>query len=255
MLSYQRKQAIIEYMETNGAISISELSELLTVSDMTIRRDLKLLEMEGLVKRTHGGAIRTQVTPHELRFEEKKGFQQERKVRIAKFAVEHFVSDNSVILLEGGTTVSCMANSLHPFRNLTVVTNGLNTLAILKRMTPYSSILSSGGMLRDISHTFVGPLAEQFFAQIHGTHAFFSASGYTREQGFTDPNMLECQVKKAMRRAAKRSIMLIDSTKFGNLALLTTFLLKEMDVVITDDGAPQDVLEHLQDSGIQVHVV
>jgi DeoR/GlpR family transcriptional regulator of sugar metabolism len=109
-------------------------------------------------------------------------------------------------------------------------------------------------MLRDRSYTFVGSLAEQFFQGIHAHCAFFSASGLTIEQGFSDPNMLEGQVKKAMGRAAKTKVMLVDSSKFGNLALLTTFAIREIDVVITDPDAPADLVRLLREAGVDVRI-
>lgn len=257
MLPVQRKQAIMDYLSEHLGATIAELSTLLNVSEMTVRRDLKLLEKESLVRRTHGGAVTkgqlAQVA--EPRFEDKKGFHQELKDKIARYAVEHLVVDNSVVILEGGTTVTGMAGFLQQRKQLTVVTNGLNTLGVLKHNLPNMNVLCCGGMLRDVSHTFVGPLAEQFFGQIHAHIAFFSASGLHADQGFTDPNMLEVQVKKAMGDAAKTKVMLVDSTKFGTWSMLTSFAFREIDVVVTDGGAPSETLELLRGFGIEVHVV
>lgn len=111
-----------------------------------------------------------------------------------------------------------------------------------------------GGMLRNISHTFVGPISEQFFGELHAETVFLSASGITLEQGFTDPNMLQGQMKQAMAKAARKKIMLLDSNKFGNVSLRTTFQLTDIDVLVTDAGAPKDMISSLQDSGIEVHI-
>jgi DeoR/GlpR family transcriptional regulator of sugar metabolism len=157
--------------------------------------------------------------------------------------------------MEGGTTVTSMAQFLNPEQQLAVVTNGYNTISALKQHIPQTSVLCCGGMLRDISYTFVGQIAEQFFAQIHAQTVFLSASGITLEQGFTDPNMLEGQVKKAMSLAARQKVMLIDADKFGKLSLLTTFKLEEIDVIITNEGAPADMLDKLRNIGIDVQIV
>ncbi|MBC8078969.1 MAG: DeoR/GlpR transcriptional regulator, partial [Gorillibacterium sp.] len=232
MLLEQRKKCILKYIMQNGGGSITQLSELLKVSEMTVRRDLKILDDEGLIQRTHGGALQANNSSHEPRYDEKKGFHHEVKETIARYAVEHFVKQDSVIIMEGGTTVTCMANYLNQCQRLTVVTNGLNTLGMLKSQIPHTSVLCCGGMLRDISHTFVGPLAEQFFEGIHAHYVFFSTSGLAMDHGFTDPNMLEVQVKKAMCRAAKTKVMLVDSTKFGKWSLQTTFAIREIDILI-----------------------
>ncbi|GAA3400470.1 DeoR/GlpR family DNA-binding transcription regulator [Paenibacillus hodogayensis] len=253
MLPVQRKQTIMDHLGQHGAVSIAGLSELLNVSEMTVRRDLKLLEEEGRIRRTHGGAV-YHTAAAEPPFEEKKDRHLDVKHRLARYAAEHFVKPDSVILMEGGTTVTCMAGFLHHVGGLTVVTNGLNTLDALKGHAPATSVVCCGGMLRDRSYTFVGPLAEQFFQGIHAHCAFFSASGLTIGQGFADPNMLEVQVKKAMGRAAQTRIMLIDSSKFGNLALLTTFAVHEIDVVVTDRAAPADLLGQLREAGVDVRL-
>jgi DeoR/GlpR family transcriptional regulator of sugar metabolism len=255
MLPQQRKQVILTHMSRQGVGSISELSKKLNVSEMTIRRDLNLLVREGFVERTHGGAILVRQLHSEPRFEDKENVQQDLKELIASYAVKNFVHHYDIIILEGGTTVTCMAKYLGDLSHLTVVTNGLNTLVALKKQLPSNSIICCGGMLREESHTFVGPITEQFLKQINSQCVFFSANGYTLEQGFTDFNMLEAQAKKAMSQAAKKKVMLLDSTKFGKYSFSTTFTVQDIDVLITDDGAPPSILEHFSSHGVDVHIV
>lgn len=254
MLPIQRKQAILDLITKNEINSIGKLSDQLNVSEMTIRRDLSKLEEEGLVQRTHGGAIMVSNIGQEPRYQEKKGVRHDIKEQLARYVVTHFVQNDQVIILEGGTTISCMANYLHKIDNLTVVTNGFNTLGKLNQYLPQKSILCCGGFMRDVSLTFVGHLAERFFQQINAQSAFFSASGLTLDQGFTDPNMMEVQVKQAMCRAAQKKYMLIDSSKFGKISLLTTFSFNEIDVVITDLGAPSEMVDLLREKGLEVHI-
>jgi len=255
MLAVERKQTILDTLGKHTYCTIAQLSDLLQVSEMTIRRDLKALEEEGCVIRTHGGASRARGVGNELRYEEKKQRHFGVKNAIARYAAENVVQDNGVIILEGGTTVGFMADFLQEHRNLTIITNGLDTLAALKASVPKHTVLSCGGMLRDTSHTFVGPIAEQFFAPIHADYLFVSASGVTAEQGFTDPNMLEAQIKLAMAKSAKKKVMLLNSEKFGQIAMLRTFGLQDIDVLITDDRAPEELLELIRSSGADVHVV
>lgn len=254
MLPLQRKQAILDYLSRYGGGAIAELSEMLNVSEMTVRRDLKLLESEGVVRRTHGGAVLLKAANDEPRFEEKIRFHGDLKNTLASYAAKHFVSDGSILILEGGTTATSMVDHLAAYKNLTVITNGLNTLEALKRLVPESAVLCCGGMLRDTSHTFVGPVAEQFFGSIHAHVVFLSASGFTPDQGFTDPNMLEGQVKRAMCRNARLKVMLLDSTKFDTVSLITTFRANDIDIFVTDGNAPAPVVERLRSEGIDVRI-
>jgi DeoR/GlpR family transcriptional regulator of sugar metabolism len=255
MLPAQRKQAMLNYLSKHGGGSISELSSLLNVSEMTVRRDLKFLEEERFVERTYGGAVYLQPPNHEPKFDEKKEYHRGLKELIAGYAAKHFVKNNSVILLEGGTTVTCLTNYLSGYAQLTMITNGLNTAAALRGMVPSSTVLCSGGMLRDVSMTFVGPLAENFFRQFHAQTVFLSATGVTIGEGFTDPNLLDSHVKRAMCAAAQRKVMVVDSTKFGYCSLLTTFQPQDIDVLVTDDGAPADIIEELKSAGMEIHIV
>ncbi|KGE18740.1 DeoR/GlpR family DNA-binding transcription regulator [Paenibacillus wynnii] len=256
MLPLERRHALINYISKKGSCSIPVLSEILNVSEMTVRRDLKQLEEEGYLQRTHGGAVSVASSrQNEPAFEEKKTSRQAIKELLAGYAVSHFVKDNGVIIMEGGTTVTAMADYLPHLYNLTVATNGLNTLASLKSIVSTSTVLGCGGILREMSNTFVGEVAERFFSQIHAQYAFFSASGFTPLQGFTDPNPLERQVKLSMAKSAQRKVMLLDSAKFGHISLLTTFAINEIDILITDSEATEESLKPLHDAGVEVHLV
>lgn len=251
VLPIQRKQLILERLSQNKSESITNLSALLHVSEMTVRRDLKRLENEGMVELLHGGALLLS----ESGFSEKEQSEGEVKRKIAQYAVEKFVTDNEIIVMEAGTTVAMMCHFLSRYKNLTILTNGLDTLHKLRKLIPASTVMSSGGILRDISHTFVGPVAEQFFKQFHPNVAFVSASGYTVRQGFTDPNMLEAHVKQAMHRSAQRRIMLMDSTKFGICSLYTTFNVSDIDILVTDKGIDEETLNELNKHHIEVHFI
>jgi DeoR/GlpR family transcriptional regulator of sugar metabolism len=255
MLPLQRKQAILDYLSRHNGGAIADLSKILNVSDMTIRRDLKELEIEGSIKRTHGGAVSIDNIKTEPRFDEKEGYHQEVKEAIAEFAAKNFISDNDIILMEGGTTVAYMASYLKPYNNLTIVTNGLYTASALHGLVPKSTVICCGGTLREISATFVGPMAEQFFTNLNANTVFLSSTGFTIDEGFTDPNLLEGQLKRAMSAVAKKKIMLVDSTKLGYCSFLTTFPINEIDILITDSGISKDMIEQIEKKGVKVYTV
>ena len=255
MIPAQRRQDILKLIVDHGSGAITELSNRYGVSEMTIRRDLKALEEEGYVRVTHGGAIHVAALRGEPLYAAKKHQNIAQKDRIARYAASHFVDDDDIIILESGTTVTSMVKFLTSRQRLTVVTNGLFTTYELRSLLPNATVICTGGILRDISYTFVGPVAERFFQEFYARKLFLSAIGFMPETGLTDPQMIDTQVKKAMINAAAQVIVLIDSTKFGVRSFTPVIPTNEIDVLITDEGAPASALEALRRQGVDVHVV
>lgn len=254
MLPTQRIQSIFADIKTNGIRSVSDLSKKYEVSEMTVRRDLKQLEDQGLIMRTHGGAVLTHFASEEPQFLQKQVVHEAEKNQIARYAVEHFVRENAIISLEGGTSVARMVSHMAGYRNLTVMTNGLHTLVELQRIADGNTIIATGGFLRVVSNTFVGPVAEEHFTTFHADTVFLSATGWTAENGFTDPNMLEIQVKKAMVRSARQIVLLIDSSKFGGVSLARFLGAFAVDHLVTDRQIPEDVYTQFSKHNVTVHV-
>jgi DeoR/GlpR family transcriptional regulator of sugar metabolism len=256
MLPAQRRRSILEIIETNGSSTIADLSQRFNVSEMTIRRDLQTLDEEGSLLRTHGGAIIAtgQAAIVEPRYAAKQRLYATEKAAIAQYAADKLVQDGDIIVLEGGTSVTLMAEYLANKRDLTVVTNGLYTTNELRRLLPQAIVICTGGILRDVALTFVGPLAEHFFHEFHANKVFLSATGLTMREGYTDPNMLETQVKKAMLNSADSLIMLVDSSKFGVKSLVTVMRPEQATVLVTDEGAPEATLQELQKEGVDIRI-
>lgn len=254
MLIEERRRRIVEWVENNGSVSVDTLSRQLSVSTMTIWRDLKALESQGLIRRVRGGAVkgRSNVAT-EPQFDIKQQVYSQEKARIAAYAAAHFVKDNDIIILEGGTTVANMVPYLTQSR-LTVLTNGLNTIVRAAARVPHLTVMCCGGILRDVSLTFVGPQAEAFFAGFRAHKLFLSATGLTLADGLTDPNPLEIQVKRAMSASAEQIILLLDSSKFGVRSLSPIIPLQDVDILVTDAGAPPEILAALREIGIEVHI-
>lgn len=254
LLPLERHRGILRHLGQHGRATVAELASLCSVSEMTIRRDLAELEESKVVERTHGGAVFVPSMNRELTFDAKESYHRELKDRLASYAANRFVHNNAIVCLEGGTTITGMAPHLGRFSNLTILTNGLRTAAALHDLLPASTVMSSGGTLREVSYTFVGPVADEFFSRFRSEIAFFSAIGLTPEDGYTDANLLESQAKRSMAAAAGRRIALVDSTKLGYRSFTMTFQLDEIDLLITDDQAPADVLEQLRDKGVEVEI-
>ncbi|MDB5052218.1 MAG: hypothetical protein JWM44_268 [Bacilli bacterium] len=254
MLPIQRRQILHNYLARHGGSTIKELSDQFGVSDMTIRRDLELLEHQGHVARSHGGAIYVNKLLGEPALPDKQAMNPDVKEKLASYAAERFVSNGDVLIMEGGTTVLRMAAYLKQSQ-LTLMTNGLDALQQLRMAAERNTILCCGGVLRGPSSTFVGPVAESFFTQYHAHTAFLSALCFTVDAGFTDPNLMDTQVKKAMIRSAAKTVMLLDSSKMGNRSFATVAQLDEVSVLVTDRGVPEHVRHACEEAGVELHVV
>ncbi len=260
-LPSQRRRQILEEIRRAGAGSVSNLSIKFDVSETTIRRDLRILEKEGQVERTHGGAVTQRSDsngPTIIAREKRKRLRASQKARMARYIVSEFIEDGDNVALEGGTTVNAIVPLLNDKSDLTVVTNGLaitNDLHTALRHNNDATILCCGGILRGVSSTFVGPVAEQFFRGFHVSKLFLSATGLTLEAGVTDPSMLETQVKRAMIAAAGKVIMVMDSSKFGVKSLLTVMDVEEIDILVTDDEISEELRAELVKRGVEVRVV
>ena len=243
MIPEQRRQALIQTILDQGGATIKDLSERYDVSEMTIRRDLRQLAKEGQVRISHGGAvpISTKRGTEQL-YSFKETINREAKAAIAKYAAEHFVNDNDVIILDPGTTAVHMIPYLKTKTGLTIVTNGLQTIAMLRNHLPQANLICTGGILRGISHTFVGPTAEKYFSEFFATRYFVSSVGVTCSEGLTDPQILDTQIKKAMLRSAGETIALLDSSKFGIRSTVKVAALSELHTVITESELDSEIV-------------
>lgn len=255
MLPEQRRLLIRQMILQAGSVNTEELATRFDVSYMTIWRDIALLEEDGRIHRVRGGAIRPETgVSAEPAYFSKQMVRSQQKEAIARYAAQHLVRDDEILILEAGTTVAAMIKYLTQ-TNLTIVTNGVQT--ILEAMSRLSSmtVMNCGGILRDPAHTFVGPQAERFFENLSAHTLFLGATGLNLPEGITDPNPLEIQIKRAMAASAARIVLLIDSSKFGVRSLLPIVSLTAVDEIVTDDQAPADYVEQLREMGITVHVV
>lgn len=259
MLAQERQRLISEWILQSGNARVGELSEKFGVSEMTIWRDLKVLENQGMIQRVRGGALSNGArdeskSPSEPLFESKQELYSEQKQKIARYAAEMFVKDGDIIVLEGGTTVANMVPFIQRAR-LTVLTNALPILVMGTQYLSGVTLMGCGGILREASRTFVGPQAERFFSEFRAQKLFVSATGLTLEHGLTDPNPLEISVKRAMHKCANQTILLVDSSKFGLQSLAPILSFSEINTLITDSGAPQAILRKLENEGITICIV
>ncbi|MBI2941860.1 MAG: DeoR/GlpR transcriptional regulator [Chloroflexi bacterium] len=254
MLGATRRDRLLNELLRNGGVTVSALSEDLQVSEATIRRDLELLEQEGLLRRTHGGAVVVDTAGAlELSVREKSTLNIEEKRRIG-LAAAALIESGHTIALNGGTTTAQVARSIRHHTNVTVVTNAVNVVLELAKR-PGITLISTGGRLRANSLELVGPLAEHTLREIYVDKAFIGVNGFTPEHGLTTFDETEALTNRAMIRAARRVIVVADHTKLNRVAFSRIGTIDQVHTLITDAGADPEVLAALRRAGLEVIAV
>jgi DeoR/GlpR family transcriptional regulator of sugar metabolism len=240
VLAGQRQMLIVEEVRRRGAVRVSELTEQLAVSDMTIRRDLDVLAASGLLDKVHGGATAKHVaSTDEPGFEVKSHRQLEEKEAIAR-AASRLVEPGQAIALTAGTTTWRLAHHIVDVADLTVVTNSIQVANVLHRDgRPDSTVVLTGGV-RTPSDALVGPIAIAAMSSLNVDLLFMGVHGMTAEAGFTTPNLLEAETNQALIRAAERVVVVADHTKWGVRGLSGFAQLSEAGVLVTDRGLPPE---------------
>jgi DeoR/GlpR family transcriptional regulator of sugar metabolism len=256
MISAQRQKKIVDKIKTGMPISVSELSQEFKVSVMTVRRDLAMLEKEGALTRTHGGAVPVCEGEEEPSFEpsfaEKMNRFATEKLAIAVKANE-LIHDGDTILLGAGTTATALATILKSRQNITVVTNTVN-IAMELAQNAGINLVMTGGNIRTKSYALVGALTERVLSELHVQKAFLSVNGISLEQGLTTPNISEAYTNSLMIKAAEQLIVMADHSKLGRVTLSRFASIAEMNALITDSGAPQEFLSKLAQQGVEILV-
>jgi DeoR/GlpR family transcriptional regulator of sugar metabolism len=236
MLATQRQMLIAEEIRRRGAVRVSELTELFTVSDMTIRRDLDTLAASGLVDKVHGGAtLRRPRSSDEPGFEAKSHRQLEEKEAIAAAASE-LVRPGQAVALSAGTTTWRLAHRLLDIPDLTVVTNSVRVADVLHGVrSPHLTVVLTGGV-RTPSDALVGPVAVTTLRSLHVDVLFLGVHGMTEDAGLTTPNLLESETNRALIASAERVVIVADHTKWGVRGLSSSGRLGDAHVLVTDEG-------------------
>src|SRR5919197_1732121 len=255
MLAGQRQMLILEEVRRRGAVRVSELTELLDVSDMTIRRDLDVLAAAGLVDKVHGGATApSRHSADEPGFEAKSHRQLEEKEAIARVAAE-LVEPGQAIGLTAGTTTWRLAHYIRDVPDLTVVTNSIQVANVLHtERRPDLTVVVTGGV-RTPSDALVGPVAVATLRSLHVDLLFMGVHGMSADAGFTTPNLLEAETDQALIASAERVVVVADHTKWGVRGLSRIARLEDADVLVTDRGLPPEAHTLLAEHIGQVIVV
>jgi DeoR/GlpR family transcriptional regulator of sugar metabolism len=255
MLAPQRRARILAELERRGSIRVSELVGLLGVSDMTVRRDLDVLQRTGQLQKVHGGATRRhERTTDEPGFAAKSARELLEKEAIAARAAA-LVEPGSAVAVSAGTTTHALARHLAAVPGLTVVTNSVRVADSLHAVAGSDTTVLLTGGLRTPSDALVGPLAIDALRSLHADVVFMGVHGMDVDTGFTTPNLMESETNRALVACANRLVVVADSTKWGVRGLSSFAALGDADVLVTDVGLGREARHELRQRVGELHLV
>ena len=238
-----------------GSVTVDGLEKELGISAATARRDLALLERQGKVKRTHGGAVPPGLTQHEDSFQQRLGEAVEQKKRLARAAAALLGADETVFIDSSTTAYYAARRILAGNSGVTFLTNLVPVMDLFSNADPSGrSMVGLGGIFRALTLSFVGPCTIHTIESYMADRTFLSVKGITSEGYLTDINPLEAEVKKAMIRHAERPVLLVDGRKFEQRGFSVIDHVSEVSLVVTADARRSHV-EALEDLGVDVQSV
>jgi DeoR family transcriptional regulator, fructose operon transcriptional repressor len=251
LFSQERCMKIVEMLQGKTSIKVNELAEFFNVSESTIRRDLKEMEENGLLSRTHGGAVGINNTRFEPTYREKEDAKHDEKEKIGKFAAT-IIEDGSTIILDSGTTTLEVAKNITA-KNITVLTNSIDIAYILSEKDDIEVIVT-GGSLRQTTRAMVGSITEKILSQFRVDMAFIGANGISLSDGITTPNMIEAQSKRMMIDISHKVVILADSTKFNNVCFSVISPIKRISSIITSSDLDEMTKKEFEDAGVEIMI-
>jgi DeoR family fructose operon transcriptional repressor len=250
----ERQHAIAALVAERGRLQVAAVAEEFGVTMETVRRDLAALERAGMLRRVHGGAVPAGVlTLVETGLGERHGTRTEQKRKIAAAALDLLPGLDGSLVLDGGSTTAALADALPTDRRLYVATNSV-PIATRLSASPGVTLHVLGGRVRGITQTAVGDSTVRALADLRLDVAFLGTNGISAAHGFSTPDEAEAATKRAMVRAAQRSVVLADSSKLGREHLVRFAALEDVDVLVTDAEADPAVVAELEQAGIDVVV-
>ncbi|MCX7933949.1 MAG: DeoR/GlpR family DNA-binding transcription regulator [Planctomycetota bacterium] len=247
-----RKNKILSRLNASGEVAVNDLAKILRCSEMTIRRDLQKMEAEGLVERTHGGAVATRMIRMEFAMSERLKEHRAEKTAIGQAAAK-LVQPGQRIFIDTGTTTLALAIALRAAKNLCAVTT---SLAVASALMPAQGIecMIVGGTLRASSPDLVGPLMEENLSRLHADLAFIGCDALSPKGELMTDDPGAARAAALMVRNASQAILLTDSSKAGRKAFVAFAGFDDLDFLVTDAGMPEEILNLARAKGVEVIV-
>ena len=245
-----RHEFILKKLKENGKVNIMELIDLMEVSGVTIRKDLKLLEDKSLLFRTRGGGSIHNPYAAERTINEKEFINSDEKQKIARAAMA-LIGMNDSITIGSGTTVFELARCLHPNKHLTVITPALK-VGLELSTRPNVEVLQLGGLIRSNSSSVAGTYAERILSDISCGILFLGVDGIDLDFGFSITNLSEATLNQKMIETAQTVVIMADSTKFDKRGLGKICGFEQVHYIITDGKVADTVVSAIEERGVKV---
>lgn len=250
MLKLARHAQIETILNESGQVTVGELNARLNVSEATIRRDLDEMDGLGLLRRTHGGAVRLTLSDREPPLLQRATEKQHEKQRIGRLAAT-LVRDEQTVFLGSGSTVQAIVPHLRERHGLTVISNSLPVLNMLADREDFSLVVI-GGMFRPTELSMVGHIAEAAIRELRADIAFMGMRAVDPRHGFTSDYLPEALTDRAILQIATRRVVLADHTKFGRVTTVFLAPVTAADVIISDTELDPAQMAALRDQGLEV---
>lgn len=231
----------------------AELKQILQVSSVTIRADLRELESAGICQMIWGGAvyIKPIINHDPLSIAERSKLNLEAKRRIGTRAAQLLEVGQTVIVDAGTTTLEMVRSLSHDLDYLRIITPALNIAAAATQF-PQVELVVTGGILRNLTHSLIGPQVMQSLNGVNADWAFIASGGYSPSRGVTTGNILEVEVKQTMIRRAAKVALLADSTKCGTILSLNVAPMSDIDLLVTDTDLLDADVAAFEEQGVEV---
>ncbi len=247
----ERRELIYKLLSERGLVTIAELKGLLKVSEITIRRDLDILEGRGFLERTHGGAISTRRMKTEPLYAQKDQSEREGKVAIGRAAAALVQEGDTVLINSGSTSLQVIRHVQTP--RVRIVTS--NVGAVLDAGRSEVEIILVGGVYRPQSNSLVGGFAELTLQQVYGSKAIIGVDGISFKYGLTTPTHQEAEIAAAMiQRTRGQVIVVADHTKIGVVSNFITAQIDAVDVLVTDVDLDPEYRSEFEGAGVRIVV-
>ena len=249
MLALERRNLILEKLQEEKRVVVSELSQLYNVSEETIRRDLDKLEKEGLAKKSYGGAVINEDVSIDLPFNIRKNQNVGGKQKMAEL-VAGMIDDGEHIFLDASSTAVFVAKALKTKERLTVITNSMEILLELSDVTGWN-IISTGGRMKEGYLAFLGSRTEEAIRSYYADKVIISCKALDHEWGIMESQEAFGSTKRCMMASGRKKILVIDSRKFDRTAFSVAGNLRDVDVVVTDTKPSEKWLKHFSELDIE----
>jgi DeoR/GlpR family transcriptional regulator of sugar metabolism len=249
LIPAERRKLILELLQSQGSVHVTELSARLAVTEVTIRRDLEALEAERLLERTHGGAVisrRMRVEPgysqkHQLRMEEKRAIGR---------AAAALVEPGETIFIHSGSTNL----QIFPYlagKNVRIITSNAGVVELAGALDP--DLIVVGGIYRKQSNSFVGPPAVHCIQEFYASKCFIGVDGVSCQYGLTTPSLDEAEIARTMMAHTHGKVVVVaDHSKIGQVADCVTAPIQAADLLVVDGGFIEEYRQELEDLGLQI---